>query len=88
MPVAHPSHVYLRIETRCGKGRDRPEDIFTGLEKASTLSWPEGTNLLFHVADAPCHGVEFHDENMVSAGKGLWYNLQAIVFPWFSVILM
>lgn len=43
-------------------GGDVAEDVFTGLEKAATLSWMKScTNLICHVADAPCHGSAFHD---------------------------
>ncbi|PAV60349.1 hypothetical protein WR25_07826 [Diploscapter pachys] len=43
-------------------GDDAAEDVFTGLEKAINLDWSEdsGTKIIFHIADRPCHGREFH----------------------------
>jgi hypothetical protein len=31
------------------------------LEKAGELQWSAPTRILFHVADAPCHGRQYHD---------------------------
>ena len=43
-------------------GGDIPEDVFGGLEKAGELGWTTdgSTRVLFHIADAPCHGREYH----------------------------
>ena len=41
-------------------GGDTCEDVFTGLEAAEKLSWKSHNRIVFHVADAPCHGTEFH----------------------------
>jgi hypothetical protein len=43
-------------------GTDEPEDVFGGIEKALTVNWREqgDSRLIFHLADAPCHGKEFH----------------------------
>ena len=42
-------------------GGDTAEDVFTGLEQAALLSWlSHGTRLIIHIADAPCHGTNFH----------------------------
>lgn len=44
-------------------GDDAPEDVFGGLFKALwQLSWKKDgwTRMLFHIADCPCHGREFH----------------------------
>jgi hypothetical protein len=42
-------------------GGDTPEDILGGLKKVLDLSWRRPTRLLLHVADAPCHGKQYHD---------------------------
>uniref|UniRef100_A0A914Z762 VWFA domain-containing protein n=1 Tax=Panagrolaimus superbus TaxID=310955 RepID=A0A914Z762_9BILA len=49
-------------------GADLPEDVFGGLEKALDLSWSDqcGTKVIFHIADAPCHGNKYH--NLRSGG--------------------
>ena len=43
-------------------GGDGPEDVFGGLEQMIGLDWSEdgSTHMLFHIADWPCHGREFH----------------------------
>lgn len=43
-------------------GRDAPEDVFGGLYHALRLSWGKSTNtnILIHIADAPCHGNKYH----------------------------
>ena len=41
-------------------GADQCEDVFGGLEEAVGLDWTKMTRVLFHVADAPCHGERFH----------------------------
>jgi hypothetical protein len=43
-------------------GGDAAEDVFGGLEKAGELQWSAPTRILFHVADAPCHGKQYHDD--------------------------
>ena len=30
--------------------------------QVADLDWRQGVNCVFHIADAPCHGLEFHDE--------------------------
>ena len=39
-------------------------DIFGGLEKVSSLTWINRSKVLFHIADAPCHGARFHAANV------------------------
>lgn len=53
-------HFLARIHATGGD--DGPEDVFGGLQKAVTLNWSmnAGTKVMFHIADAPCHGNEFH----------------------------
>lgn len=43
-------------------GGDAPEDIYGAFQKAANdLSWRSSTRLIVHVADAPCHGAEYHN---------------------------
>lgn len=45
-------------------GADEPEDVFGGLEQLSKLEWrttPAGCRQIYHIADAPCHGTQYHD---------------------------
>ncbi|KAL6748372.1 kinase-like domain-containing protein [Haematococcus lacustris] len=49
---------------------DYAEDVFSGLEAVCGLAWnSQGSRILVHIADAPCHGREFH--NLDSAEEGL-----------------
>ncbi|KAF5831211.1 hypothetical protein DUNSADRAFT_13448 [Dunaliella salina] len=44
-------------------GADEPEDVFGGLEAAGQLDWDASLDTcrqLIHIADAPCHGSEYH----------------------------
>ncbi len=45
------------------QGDDTAENVFEGFEIMTngTLSWKNCAQLVFHVADAPCHGKEFHN---------------------------
>lgn len=46
-------------------GDDAAEDVFSGLEAVADLDWSSaGTRLLVHIADAPMHGMEFHDKHV------------------------
>jgi hypothetical protein len=44
-------------------GRDEAEDVFGGIEKALALRWDDQrmSRIIFHVADSPCHGKQYHD---------------------------
>ena len=42
-------------------GGDIPEDMAGGLHRAMQLSWKARTRSLILIADAPCHGREFHN---------------------------
>uniref|UniRef100_A0A914Z546 Alpha-type protein kinase domain-containing protein n=1 Tax=Panagrolaimus superbus TaxID=310955 RepID=A0A914Z546_9BILA len=46
-------------------GGDTPEDVFGGIEAALELPWSGqcGTKVIFHIADAPCHGKKYHDRD-------------------------
>lgn len=41
-------------------GGDAPEDMAGGIQKANQLSWKFATRVTFLIADAPCHGTQFH----------------------------
>jgi len=43
-----------------GTSRDEPEDLCGGLRAALELDWRAQGRHLFIVADAPCHGQEYH----------------------------
>lgn len=42
-------------------GGDDAEDVFSGIARVAQLSWDARNRLLIHIADAPCHGLQFHD---------------------------
>ena len=42
-------------------GGDQCEDVIGGLAKASEMNFAYANKLLFLCADAPCHGIQFHD---------------------------
>lgn len=42
-------------------GGDVAEDVFSGLQSIASLNWTSQNRLLFHIADAPCHGCRFHN---------------------------
>jgi len=43
-----------------GGGGDAPEDIAGALGQLILLSWNHNTKIMFHIADCPCHGEEYH----------------------------
>lgn len=48
-------------------GGDAAEDVFGGLNVAvKEMDWgsTKNTNLLIHIADAPCHGSQYHESNV------------------------
>lgn len=46
---------------RAAWGADDAEDVFTGIARVAQLRWVSPNRVLFHIADAPCHGRRFHD---------------------------
>ena len=42
-------------------GDDIPEDVAGAFGMALNKKWNNGTNILFLVTDAPCHGTKYHD---------------------------
>uniref|UniRef100_A0AC34FKG4 Alpha-type protein kinase domain-containing protein n=1 Tax=Panagrolaimus sp. ES5 TaxID=591445 RepID=A0AC34FKG4_9BILA len=57
----------------CGGGDDA-EDVFGGLDKALSLDWCDeyGTKIIYHIADAPCHGKKYHN---LKQGDDKFYDL-------------
>ncbi|KAJ9511610.1 hypothetical protein QJQ45_007355 [Haematococcus lacustris] len=52
---------------RAEGGDDVAEDVFSGLEAVCGLAWKsQGSRILVHIADAPCHRREFHDLGLAS----------------------
>jgi len=45
-------------------GGDTAEDVFTGIEKAGGMEWKDGTNIVLHIADAPCHGKQYYSSSL------------------------
>ncbi|KAI5084347.1 hypothetical protein GOP47_0000516 [Adiantum capillus-veneris] len=42
-------------------GDDTAEDVFSGLQAIAQLDWTAHNRVVYHIADAPCHGTRFHD---------------------------
>ena len=43
-------------------GDDAPEDLAGGVQRANySLVWTSPTRVAFIIADAPCHGIDYHD---------------------------
>jgi hypothetical protein len=57
------SSVFIKALSRVEAygGGDDAEDVFSGITRVANLSWNATNRLLFHIADAPCHGSQFHD---------------------------
>ncbi|KAM9985766.1 hypothetical protein ACTFIZ_012401 [Dictyostelium cf. discoideum] len=48
-------------EIRAQGGGDGPEDVFGGMDLINSMKWrPNSTRVVIHIADAPCHGTEYH----------------------------
>ena len=58
-----PDSVFSKALSRVNAsgGGDDAEDVFSGISRVAQLSWDATNRLLFHIADAPCHGLKFHD---------------------------
>jgi hypothetical protein len=54
-------------------GADEPEDMAGAIQKANGLSWVHPTRMAFLIADAPCHGSEFHsfDDSYPAGSPGV-----------------
>ena len=49
------------VEAQACPGNDEPEDLLGGLDQALKLQWQSRTRVLILIADAPCHGKEYHN---------------------------
>ena len=58
-----PDSTFVRAlsRVRASGGGDDAEDVFTGIARVAGFSWNAPNRLLIHIADAPCHGIQFHD---------------------------
>lgn len=57
-------YTYLHTVAAMG-GDDAAEDVAGGLRQAHTLSWERADLcLLYHIADAPAHGMLYHNEDV------------------------
>jgi len=45
-------------------GGDMPEDVFGGMDMALDFEWQSKIRLMLLVADAPCHGELYHDQEL------------------------
>jgi hypothetical protein len=54
-------------------GADAPEDIAGAIQQANRLGWSQPSRVTFLIADAPCHGREFHsyDDDYPSGTPGI-----------------
>jgi hypothetical protein len=58
-----PDSTFIRAlsRVRASGGGDDAEDVFTGIARVAGFNWQASNRLLIHIADAPCHGIQFHD---------------------------
>jgi hypothetical protein len=58
--------LYAYLHTVVAKGGDdAAEDVANALRQAHTLSWSgSDLNVIYHIADAPAHGLFYHDEDV------------------------
>jgi hypothetical protein len=59
-------------------GGDECEDVFSGLNEVTKLEWSNESRVLFHIADAPCHGKRFHSGKFTFEFTQFTYNLSAV----------
>jgi len=54
-------------------GDDAPEDMAGAIKEANELAWENPTKIAFIIADAPCHGREFHgyDDSYPDGSPGI-----------------
>lgn len=54
-------------------GADTAEDMAGAIQQTNRLSWSHPTKVVFIIADAPCHGTEFHsvDDSFPSGTPGI-----------------
>ncbi len=46
---------------KASAGGDEPEDVNGAFQKVLELDWKYFTRMVYHLADAPCHGTRFHN---------------------------
>ena len=49
------------LQSKAEGAGDIPEDILGALDQALTFDFYSKTCLIYLVADAPCHGTQYHD---------------------------
>ena len=52
-----------------GGGDDTAEDVAWGFEQANKLKWTSNAKFAILIADAPCHGLKYHDKNLIDNFK-------------------
>ena len=52
------------ITIEASGGKDAAEDVSGAYSWATCLNWDADVNLLFHIADAPDHGLLYHDSSV------------------------
>lgn len=63
------------------KNRDDAEDVNGGFRKALSLHWDSAMRLLVHICDDPCHGKQFHSDDISDRfpdgveGDDTWQNI-------------
>jgi hypothetical protein len=62
IPFQNPSDTMEQIRRiEAEGGNDQAEDVANGLERALHQDWSNAdVKIVFHIADAPAHGIEFH----------------------------
>ena len=45
-------------------GADPPEDIYGAFSQIPELDWQSPVKIIIHIADAPCHGLKYHDSRI------------------------
>jgi hypothetical protein len=58
--TANPQEIknFLK-EVKAIYGKDPPENVCGGLEKALNLDWQSANKIAFFIADYPCHGSKY-----------------------------
>jgi len=66
MDFTTPDHITKILDNiRAEGGDDAAEDVAGALDRVCGLTWgPSDVRMIFHIADAPAHGQEFHEPNV------------------------
>mmetsp|Transcript_7812 Transcript_7812/g.32862 ORF Transcript_7812/g.32862 Transcript_7812/m.32862 type:complete len:789 (-) Transcript_7812:63-2429(-) len=54
-------HSLILGQTARGGRGDGPEDVAGAFHAASQMDWKSKFKIIIHIADAPCHGTQYHD---------------------------